>query len=265
MVVGWLLIQPSNDRDWNEDQKLLAYAEIRGDEVFIRNIRNFRYQSESNFAPAYYDKSFDLTQLRDVWFIVEHFGDWKGPAHTFLSFDFGNQGYVAVSVEIRKEKGESFSPLKGLFKRYEVMYVIGDENDLIKLRTNFRNDPVYLYRARTTAQNKRALFLQMIERANHLRSHPEFYNTLTNTCTTNIVNHINALSPRRVPFSYKVLLPGYSDRLAWELGLLDTDVSFEETRERHFITPRAQQCQGDCDFSAEIRRFETRRASEQQP
>ena len=102
----------------------------------IHNIRNFAYAPDSRYTPAYYDKTFDLRKLDSVWFIVEHFGDWKGPAHTFLSFGFGEQDYVAVSVEIRKEKGENYSPLKGLLKRYELTYVIGDERDLIKLRTN---------------------------------------------------------------------------------------------------------------------------------
>ena len=217
-----------------------------------------------HFTPAYYKKNFDLGQLRDVWFIVEHFGDWKGPAHTFLSFDFGNQGYVAVSVEIRKEKGESFSALKGLFKRYEVMYVIGDENDLIKLRTNFRHDPVYLYRTRTSTENKRALFIQMIERANQLQSHPEFYNTLTNTCTTNIVNHINALSPRRVHSVIKSCCPD-TPIDSPGAGTPRYGRRVRGSRERHFITPRAEQCRENCDFSAEIRRFETKRASEQLP
>jgi len=161
---------------------------------------------------------------------------------------------VAISAEIRKEKGESFSPWKGLLRQYELTYVIGDERDLIRLRTNYRRDPVYLYPVRASRERVRQMFLHMLGRANHLRSHPEFYNTLTNTCTTNIVRHVNELVPGRVhPWSYKVLFPGYADELAYELDLLDTDLPFPEARRRFRIDDDAQKV-GIEDFSRAIRR-----------
>ncbi|MFL5571837.1 MAG: DUF4105 domain-containing protein, partial [Gemmatimonadaceae bacterium] len=153
--------RPSNNRDWTTDQAILPYAEIHGPLVTLRNIRNFRYTSTDRYTPAYYDKTFDLRQLDSVWFFVEPFGR-MGAAHTFVSFGFGDRDFVAVSIEIRKEKGESFSPLSGLLRRYELMYVIGDERDLVKLRTNYRHDRVYLYPIRTTRERKVAMFLSMI-------------------------------------------------------------------------------------------------------
>jgi hypothetical protein len=244
-LVATLLIvrrKPSLDRDWSPDQAIVPSAVVRGDLVEIRNVRNFRYRSATDYTPAYETRTYDLRRLDSAWFLVERFGA-AGVAHTLLSFGFG-EDYLAISVEIRKEKGEEYSPLKGLLRRYELMYVIGDERDLIGLRTNYRRDVVYLYRAKTDPEKIRRVFLDMIERANTLAIQPEFYNTLTNTCTTNIVRHVNAITPRRIPFSFKVLLPAYSDSLARDLGLV-------ESGQR--IDPIAQRAGIGADFSKVIR------------
>src|SRR5215217_804857 len=143
-VLFVLFTRPRNDRDWSSDQAVLPSATINGPLVTVKNIRNFRYQSADSYTPAYYDKMFNLDDLDSAWFFVEPFGK-AGAAHTFVSFGFRDKNFVAVSVEIRKEKGESFNPVQGLLRQYEIMYVIGDERDLVKLRTNYRNDAVHLY------------------------------------------------------------------------------------------------------------------------
>jgi len=258
LIVGYfvfsLIVQPSLDRDWNVDQALLARTTFTGDTVLIANIRNINYRSTSDYDVRYYDKTFDLNKLESVWYMVEPFkGYGAGAAHTLLSFGFEGGDYVAVSVEIRKEKGESFSALKGLLRQYELVYIVADERDVIKLRANYRHDEVFLYPVQTTKEKMRQLFVSMLERANQLGVDPEFYNTLTSTCTTNIVSHINELSPGRVPFSLKVLMPAYSDELAYELGLLDTSKTFEQLRQEHHINERALQYADDPLFSARIR------------
>ncbi len=253
LMMACAMTRPSNDRVWSEDQAILPFAEIEGNEVTIRNIRNFRYEPEGRQRAAYYDRTFDLRQLESVWFIVVPFGSIEGIAHTFVSFGFGPQGYVAISAEIRKEQGETYSPLRGLLRQYELMYVIGDERDLIQLRTHVHKDDVHLYPVRTDPAKMRTMFLEMIERANKLAREPEFYNTVTNSCTMNLVRHVNTISPRRVPFSYRVLLPGYSDSLALELGLIDTDVPLDELRKRFRINERAERFADDPEFSARIR------------
>jgi Domain of unknown function (DUF4105) len=252
VVIATRFVKPSNDRDWSLDQAVLASAEIRPPFVTIRNIRNFEYESTEKFTPRYYDRTFDLRKLDSVWFVVEPFGR-PGAAHTFVSFGFGDDQYVAVSIEIRREKGETFSALKGLLRQYEVMYVIGDERDLILLRTNHRKDPVFLYRVNTTQEKIQQMFLSMLGRANALRTRPEFYNTLTNTCTTNLMHHVNAVAADRVPFHPAVLLPAGSDRLAYDLGLLDRTFTFEETRRRAQINEKAEKWAKAEDFSRRIR------------
>jgi hypothetical protein len=248
-----LVVRPSNERAWSPDQAVLPYAEFRGPLVDVHRIRDFRYISETQFTPGWYDKTFDLRRLESVWFFVEPFGSFGGAAHTFVSFGFGGDDYVAISVEIRKERGESFSPIGGLLRRYELMYVVGDERDLVALRTNFRRDTVYAYPIRTTRERMRRMFVDMLARANELRAHPEFYNTLTNTCTTNLVRHVNVIAPGRIPFRAAVLFPGYSDRLAYDLGLIDTDLPFDAARARFAINARAQRFAGAPDFSRRIR------------
>ncbi|MFL6196575.1 MAG: DUF4105 domain-containing protein [Thermoanaerobaculia bacterium] len=247
--------RPSNDRDWTPDQAVLPWAEFSGRRVKVHNVRYARYRSATDYDIAWEERAYDLDKLRSAWFLVEPFErDWDGPAHTLMSFGFEGDDYLAVSAEIRKEKDEEFSPWKGLLRQYEIMYVIGDERDLIQLRTNHRRDPVYLYPVRAPRQRIEQMFVSMLRRANHLKAKPEFYNTLTNTCTTNIVRHVNELVPGRVPWSYKVLLPGYSDELAYGLGLIDTGLPFPAAKDRFRIDDDALRAAGREDFSRRIRR-----------
>lgn len=246
-------LRPSNERDWAADQSRLASAVINRDVVRISNLRNAVYRTSSDFNVRWESRSYDLSQLDSVWFMVEPFADWRGPAHTLLSFGFADGQYLAISVELRKERGESFSPLMGLLRQYELVYVMGDERDLVGLRANHRKDDVYLYPIRATAEGRRSLLLSMLERANALIEQPEFYNTLTNTCTSNIVDHIELIAPGRIPLSFKTLLPGYADDLAFDLGLIDTELPRESFRAAHQINDLARQHADNAGFSAGIR------------
>jgi hypothetical protein len=257
LLVAWLLfaliVRPSNDRDWHADQARVATADIGGDAVTIHNVRNATYRSPTDFDLRWETRRYDLSRLASVWFVVEPFADWRGPAHTFLSFGFDDGEYIAISVEIRKERDETFSPLRGLLRQYEIAYVIGDERDLIGLRANHRKDDVFLYPIRATHDQMRALFVSMLERANRIAAEPEFYNTLSNTCTSNIVDHIESIAPGRVPWSYKTLLPAYADDLAYDLGLIDTDLPRETYRAAHRINALAAAAADTDDFSTRIR------------
>jgi len=252
LVLLMLLRRPSNERHWSPDQQRLAHAIVRYPAVRVEDVRNFTYGDDGSYKPRYETRQYDLRELDSVWFVVERFGSVPGIAHTFLSFGFGDE-FLAVSVEVRKEQGETYSALKGLFREYEIMYVVADERDLIGLRTNIRKDQVYLYPVSTTRGKARKVFLDMMLRANSLADQPEFYNTLTNTCTTNIVDHVNTIAPSRVPFSFRVLLPAYSDKLAYDLGLIPNREPFEATQERHRIDPIAQSRGITNDFSRLIR------------
>ncbi len=257
MVVGYtifvLVTSPRTDRDWNLDQAITPEISINGDIVSIKNIRNFTYHTTTDYTPGYYDSTFDLTKISTLDFMVEPFSANPGAAHTLLTFGFSDGKQVAISVEIRKEKGESFSAVKGLLRQYELMYVIADERDVLKLRTNYRRDQVYLYPIKASPEQIKNLFIDMLTRADKLQRKPEFYNTLTSTCTTNIVSHVNKLVPDRISLDYRILLPGYSDRYAYELGLIDTNLPFDEARVRFNINTLAEKYADDPDFSKMIR------------
>jgi hypothetical protein len=253
-LTGCKAFAPSNDRDWAADQAVLSTAEFAGDEVQVCNVRFCNYHTSDNYDLRHEDRTYRLADLETVDFIVVPFGDMPNLAHTMLSFGFKGENYLAVSVEIRKEKGERYSALKGLLRQYELMYVVADERDLIKVRSNLRLEDVYIYRAKATPAQARDLFVDVMRRVNKLAAEPEFYDAVTNNCTTNIVQHINHLSPGRIQYSAKVLLPGHSDRLAYDLGLIESDTDFERTRLRARINELAYAHRDSPDFSAMIRR-----------
>jgi hypothetical protein len=232
----------------------MAHADIRGDSVILRRMRNFSYTAEEQFTPAYEDKSYDLNKLETVWFIVTPFSKrWRGPAHTFVSFGFADSQYVAISVEARREPGETYGPLSGLFKRFELIYVVGEERDLIGSRAAYGGYDVYVYPIRASRERIRALFLEMLERSNALATRPEFYNTLTNNCTSNVVDHVNHIVPHAVPHGIKTILPGYADEVAYSLGLIDNSMTLEEARRRFKVNDQAKRYATSPDFSQRIR------------
>jgi hypothetical protein len=246
-------IAPSNQRDWRPDQAQMATVAFHGNQVTIHNIRHATYRSVDDCTVKYYDKTFDLGKLTSVDFIMVPFNEMPSLAHTMISFGFEGRDYVGVSVETRKERGQTYGALKGFLRQYELIYVIADEEDLILRRVLFDQSDVYLYPTRATPAQARSLWMDVMRRVNKLSRQPEFYNTLTNNCTTNIRNHINHLVPNEVPYDYRVLLPGDSDKLAYDLGLLKTDASFEQTRLRARVNYLAYVHREDPDFSAKIR------------
>ncbi len=246
-------LTPSNNRDWTPEQAVLAYADIRGKQVAVHNIRDCRWRSLDDFTVAYYDRTFDLDKLTSVDFIVVPFNETPSLGHTMLSFGFDGKDYLAVSVEIRKERGEEYSPYKGFLQQYELIYVVASEHDVIQRRVNCDLCDVYVHRSTATPKQSRKLFLDVMQRVNKLAKEPEFYDTLTNNCTTNIRSHINHLMPDKVPYDYRVLLPGYSDHLAYDLGLIERHGSFEETRLRARVNYAAYLYRDESDFSQRIR------------
>ncbi|NIP60972.1 MAG: DUF4105 domain-containing protein [Gemmatimonadetes bacterium] len=252
-AVWWAVQRPSDDREWQPNMAVLPWAEFTDSLVRVHNVRNTEYRSVTDYTPRYDDRVYDLRDLDAVWFVVEPFAEWHGVAHTFLTFGFGDRQFVSISVEARKERGEEYNALKGLFRRYELMYVVADERDAIGLRVGVRGNDVFLYPMRAPVKRIRDVFVSMLERANALREAPRFYNTLTENCTNTLAEHVNALVPGRIPFSYRLFLPGYSDELAYDLGLIDTDLPFEEARRRFRIDPRGAADRDAEDFSLRIR------------
>jgi len=255
VLVWWFLIPPSNNRDWQPDLALLAWADIQGNRVTIHNIRNCDYRTETDFTVHHYDKTFDLNKLKEADLFLVYWGSPK-IAHTMISFDFEGQGNVCFSIETRKEKGEEYSTIKGFFRQYEIIYVVADERDLVRLRTNYREkgkgEDVYLYRFTASPDIARKVFLSYLKEVNHLKEQPEWYNALTDNCTTSIRKHTMPYNPNARP-DWRLIVNGYIDEMLYERKAIDTSLPFEELKKRSYINPKAQAADKAPNFSQRIR------------
>lgn len=255
VAVGWTSLAPSHERLWRTEQRLLPRATFDGRQVTIHGVRDFRWGPGTEMRPAWAERTYDLDGLSSVWYVLTPFSrDRRGPAHAFVSFGFDDGRFLAISVEARREAGEEYSIVRGLFKSYEIMYVVGDERDLIQQRV-VRDDDVYVYPVRASREQIRSLFIDMLRRANRLHEHPEFYGTLRNNCTTNLLGHVNGIARRPIRYGLRVLLPGYSDEVAFERGLIDTDLPLDSARQRFLVNPHALGADGRVDYSLVIRRL----------
>ncbi len=254
VLTWWLSLKPSNDRPWQPDVAQTAWAEINGNLVTIHNFRNCDYRTEGDYTPHWETRNYDLSKLRGVDLFLIYWGSpWI--AHTIVSFDFGDQGRVAMSIETRKVVGEAYSAVHGFFRHYELIYTISDERDVVRLRSNYRqNEDVYLFRTTATAQLGRLLFLDYLHRASQLREHPEWYNALTNNCTTNIALHVADSGQRNFSrWDWRILLDGHADKMLYEHGDLAGNLPLAELKQRALINSAAHAADQSADFSDRIR------------
>lgn len=247
----WFRLAPSNYRPWQPDVAVLPSASFVGDQVTIRNIRNCLYRSETDYDVRHYDKTFDLAKLRsvDLYFVY-----WGSPsiAHTMVSFGFEGDDYVCISIETRKEKGEGYSALRGFFRQFEITYVIADERDLVRLRTDFRKEDVYLYRIPMPPERARGILLSYLNTANQLTWQPQWYNALTHNCTTIVKVHADHARKEAAPFDWRVIINGYGDEMLYERRRIDTSLPFAELKKRSLVNARATAASDD-NFSRAIR------------
>jgi len=253
LVVLFLRIPASNARDWQPEVAMTPYATINGDLVTIHNVRNFDYRTETDFTPRWETRTYDMKKL-DAADVIAVYWAGKAIAHIMVSFDFGGKDHLAVSIETRKEKGESYSTLAGFFRQYELYYVVADERDVIRVRTTYRQpqEDVYIYRTRAPLKNIRRVFLDYVRSMNEMRVQPTYYNTLTTNCTTSIAFHTR-MNPESPPMSWKILLSGYVPDYLYELGRIDTSRSFAELEKISRVNARAHAADKDPAFSQRIR------------
>jgi len=253
VLIGWFSLEPSNDRQWQPDVAVLPYASISDDIITIHNIRNCDYRTETDYTVHYYDKTFKLSGLKSMDLFLSDWG-LKSIVHTLVSFGFDDGSYLCFSIEARKEVGEEYSSLKGFFRQYEMIYVVGDERDLVRLRTNYRKgETVYLYRLTgSSLEVGKQIFLDYIKYVNRLKNVPEWYNALTGNCTTQIRGHTYPYA-RKVWWDWRILANGYIDELAYEHDSLDRSIPFSELKQRSIINDRARLADKDPAFSKIIR------------
>jgi hypothetical protein len=253
-VAGWwLTIAPSGNRRWRPEVAVMPRALIDGDHVRITGVRNFDYRSRNDFTSHYEEREVDLSHLTGLDFFVSYF--LEGPvAHTFVSFLFDNAAPLSISIETRPEVGRGFEPVASMFKQFELIYVVGEERDLVGVRAIHRHEPVYLYHINTSPESARRLFLVYLRRINELAERPEFYNLLTNSCTINIIRYANAAG-RKGGFDFRHLLNGLIGSYLYASGRLDTALPFDELRRRSLINKDAEAADSapEPEFSQRIR------------
>ncbi len=251
VLLLWSTILPSHDRQWRADVAVMPRAYIDGDTVRLTGVRNFDYLTVNEFSPRYEEREVSLAHMTGVDFYISYW--MPGPVgHTFVSFTFDDAPPLSISIEIRPEVGEGYAPIASLFKQFELIYVVGDERDIVRVRTNVRGEDVYLYRVAAPADDARRLFELYLARINQLADKPEVYHLLSNSCTINIVRYMRALGGSR-RFNARHYLNGLFDAYLFDQGLLNTSLSFEELRRRSHINAAAEAANDAPDFSTRIR------------
>lgn len=251
VLVWWLSLAPSNDRDWQRDVARLATVDIQGDTVTIHNVRNFDYRSATDYTERWETRTYDLSKVQGLDLFLIYWGS-PSIAHTILSWQFHDGPPLAISIETRKEEAESYSAIRGFFRQYELYYVVADENDVARLRSNYRNEDVYLYRLRTPPARARAILLDYLETINQLAGEPRWYNALIHNCTTNIRMHANNVVGG-IPSDWRWLANGYLDQLLYEYGVLNREVPFTELKSSSYVNPKAKALSPDDTYSEVIR------------
>jgi hypothetical protein len=253
VLVWWSTLSPSNDGEWQSDVAKLSWAEANGDRLTFHNVRNFDYRTESDFTVRYEDRVYDLSKLRGLDIFMSYWGS-PAIAHTIMSWEFDGSAPLAISIETRKQKGQDYSAVKGFFRQYAIAYVAADERDIVRVRTNYRDEEVYLYKLNATPEQARALLLEYVTTMNALVDTPEFYNALVDNCTTSIYGHVRDAIPTAQRADWRLLANGYADEMLYERGSIDTRLPFAQLRSLSHINARAKSLDQDPEFSRGIRR-----------
>ncbi len=251
VAAWWISIAPSHDRPWRPEVAVMPRAIIDGDRVRLTGVRNFNYRSRNDFDVRYEEREIRLSHLKGIDFYVSYWSEGL-VGHTFLSFIFDDAPPLSISIETRPEVGEGFNPISSLFKQFELIYVVGDERDIVGVRTNHRRETVYLYRLNSSADDARRLLKVYLDRINQLADRAEFYHLLSNSCTINIIRYANAAG-RQGRLDFRHLLNGLIDSYLYHSGRIDTSLPFDELRQRSLVNEAAQAADGAPDFSERIR------------
>ena len=246
---------PSTEADWNTDCEFQSNAIIEENHITFTKIRDFTWRTTRDRDEKWDDNvKFDLREIKDVWFIVDHFHKIHGLAHTFLSIEFNDGRCISISFEARRVKGKRYHPWKGLWRSYELYLLIGYERDLLGLRTNARGNKDFLFRAVTPPGKDRQLLVAIAQKMNQLNETAEWYHSFFTTCNTSIVKVVNKITPGRIPFVWRNFLPGYTPKAAFKLGLIEDWGGLEKTLQIARVDELAKDWDGKSDYSTFIRK-----------
>ena len=254
IMLWYLSITPSLNKNWKADVALLPEVHIDDKQISIKNFRNFIYENKNSFSKTYEEKNYSLDDLEGTDFIISYWDNYRSIGHTFVSFRFKGQTPLCISVEVRKEQGEKYHPVKGLFKQYELIYVIGDERDMIPLRTKHRAEETFLYPLTISKEQSERFLLSLLEGAQKLHSKPTFYHSISQNCTTTLVNHVNTVPDFKIKVNYDLIMNGLSDYAVYKMEGISNDLDFAVMKRCCYITKIANSLPLDDEFSRKIRK-----------
>jgi hypothetical protein len=252
LLIWWQTLTPTHYKNWALDVEQISHGEIQGDKLVMYNVRNFDYRTVNDFDQIWETREYNLNNLRGLDLFLSYWAS-DNIAHAILSWDFGDDGHLAISIETRKDRTQQYSSIRGFFKQYEIAYVAADERDIIMLRTNYRKERVYLYHLEVPKRKVRALLNDYLLTMNNLVETPEFYDALANNCTTAIKIHVDAIRlDEPPPFDWRIIASGHVDGLLYDRGKLITTMPFKELRRISRVDLRMQK-EGREDFSKKVR------------
>lgn len=253
-TIGWFAsMTPDPNQDWAPEHSRVPIVTIEGDKVRVENVRNFTWRSRTDFTEGFYDRTYDMNRINSVYYVVVPLAEFDGVAHVFVCFGFSDGQHVAVSVEGRRVQGIPYRVLPSMFNQYQLIYAVGDERDVVGLRGGVWKQPVRFYPVNSSPERKRALFVDMMQRAHSLEKKPEYYNLITNNCMNNITDHLRTLGHQVLPRDLSLLLTGFSDRVAFDLRFIDTDLTFDQARQAFRVDEWMATTPLDDGFSARLR------------
>jgi hypothetical protein len=258
-------ITPNPNEDWITKHAKMPHVEVDGEKVHVGNVRNYTWRTPTDFTPGYEDRVYDVSTVSSTYFALSPIFNLEPVAHVWVCFGFSDGQHVAVSVEARGVNRQPFGLFSAMFRQFQLIYVIGDERDVIGLRAVARQVAVRFYPVRATKEGMRAFFLDMMERARSLGEHPEFYNLFVNNCLNNVTHHIRRLGKRDLPSEVRMLLTGFSDRFAYDNGFIDTNLPFEKAREAYRIDEWIRNTPLDETFSKRLRETLRRQGADNVP
>lgn len=235
VVALTVLFRPSHDRAWEPGHEALPLITLENEQVTITNYRNFKWSGPLTATANYETKTFSLSEINGVSVLISHFSDFEGLAHIFLSFELASGTPVVVSLETRREVGEDFSPILGILRQFEIIYVVGDERDLVGVRTDYRDERVYLYPTKASPEQAQQLFSRLAQKINGVYETPQMYNTLLRNCTNEITREVEQMTTLNFPLTWKSVLPGHFDEVLYEMNIIDSTDTFTETKDKHRI------------------------------
>jgi hypothetical protein len=251
LFIWWSTILPLQNRDWDKVAARLPVITFAGNSATIENIRNFTWRSESDADQNWSKRTIDLNKIEAVDLFFSY---WTGPsiAHLVVSFPIAGETPLAFSIEIRREKGEEYSPLAGFFKQYELAIIAAEETDIIRLRTDIWREDVRLYRTGISRMKAQRLFRAYATEIASLNAKPQFYHTIFSNCTTLAFRFARQIWPQ-LPLDWRVLVAGRAPELAYEIGVLDSRVPYADIQRLSAISAKAQALPAGADYSAVIR------------